>query len=131
MIIVPFQPEHMGHLRMMNDSHRHTSITDIAYNTLPAIGYIAYMNGWPVAAGFLRRLEPCYAHFDTFITNANLPSDMRHESLNAIVDTLIEQAKSLNLKGVIATTSDEGILKRANELGWHIIPQVLIGKQVT
>lgn len=94
--------------------------------TLPKIGHIALMNGQPIAAGFLRRLEPCYAQIDTLVSNAYFGSQIRHIGVSKVVEALIQDAKSLKLEGLIALSSDVGTLERAKSLGFHIVEQKII-----
>ena len=45
-----------------------------------------------------------------------------------MVDALLLEAKLLKLKGIIALTADEGILKRSQSIGFHVVPQTVIAK---
>lgn len=94
---------------------------------LPKIGYLAVLNSQPIAIGFLRRLEPCYAQIDTLVSNGYFGSQIRHQGIELVVNALLEEAKSLKLKGIVAHTADSGILKRAQELGFKPILQTIIG----
>lgn len=87
---------------------------------------MALLNGHPIAAGFLRRVEGNVAQLDCLTSNKHFGSIIRHQGIKLIVDTLINEAKALKLDGIIATTSDQGILKRAKELGFKVIPQTVI-----
>lgn len=115
----------------MLTSQKYEGICNITMRTLPKIGYIATLNDQPVAAGFLRRLEPCFAQIDTLTSNAYFGSKIRHEGIKLVVDTLIEEAKSLKLQGIISHTADEGILQRAKDLGFHVVPQIIIALPIT
>lgn len=110
----------------MLESQKYPDIHNIVYKTLPKIGYIATIDGMTVAAGFLRRVEPCFAQIDTLVSNAYCGSILRHEGITNIVDSLIEEAKKLKLKGIIAHTQDKGTLERAISMGFHVIPQTII-----
>lgn len=110
----------------MLESQKYEGIEHIKMKTLPKIGYIAYVDKMPVAAGFLRRLEPCYAHLDTLVSNAYCGSILRHEGVKGVVDTLIADAKRLKLEGIVAHTQDKGTLLRAEALGFRIVPQTII-----
>ena len=125
--IVPFRFKHFQALIDMLESQNYQGIQDIKMKTLPKIGYLAMYNGYPVAAGFLRRVEGNIAQLDGLTSNAYLGSIVRHHGVKAVVDTLIHDAKRLKLDGIIATTADEGVLKRAAELGFTLIPQKIIG----
>lgn len=98
--------------------------------TLPKIGYMALMNGHPIAAGFLRRVEGGYAQIDTLTSNKQFGSIVRHEGIKLIVDTLVNDAKDLKLKGIIAFTKDAGIIKRAEDIGFHVVEQSLIALRI-
>lgn len=110
----------------MLKSQNYLHISEITMKTLPKIGYIALMNKTPIAAGFLRRVEGGYAQMDCLTSNAMFGSLIRHEGVKAVVDSLLDEAKVLRLHGVIGFTSDAGVLKRAESLGFHIVPQTLI-----
>lgn len=94
--------------------------------SLPQIGYIATEGSTVVAAGFLRRVEGNMALLDTLATNKALSSDMRHDGISAVVDSLIKEAKRLELKYFMAFTVDDGIIQRAFDLGFAITNQRLI-----
>lgn len=116
----------MPMLLEMLESQKYPDLANICKKTLPKVGYIAFIDNMPVAAGFLRRLEPCYAHLDTLCSNAYCGSLLRHEGIKLVVDSLIEDAKRLKLKGIVAFTKDVGTLERAKTLGFHVIPQTMI-----
>lgn len=124
--IEPFKFKHLRLLLDMHASQNYMNISSITMKTLPKSGYIALMNGQPVAAGFLRRVEPCYAQIDTLVSNAYLGSIIRHEGIEKVVDELLAEAKRMKLEGIISMTSDTGVLSRAKLLGFHIVPQTVI-----
>lgn len=94
--------------------------------SLPAIGYITFIDGVPAAAGFLRKVEGGFGQLDTLVTNKRLPPDIRHEAIGGIVGKLIETSKHLELKGIISFTTDEGIVKRALSIGFQASPQFVL-----
>lgn len=102
----------------------------ITMKTLPKIGYIAFYNKVPVAAGFLARVEPNMGMLDSFTSNPYLGSQIRHEALKLVIDTLIDDAKRMKLKRIIAMSKDSGILNRALELGFVHIPYQFTIKQL-
>lgn len=87
--------------------------------SLPKIGYLALMNNHPIAAGFLRRVEGGYGQIDTLASNRHFGSLVRHEGISKVVNELINEAKLLKLHGIVSYTHDDGILKRANALGFQ------------
>lgn len=124
--IVPFRFKHFKQLLDMHQSQGAAVTSLLTYRTLPKIGFIAMLGEQPVAAGFLRRLEPCFAHLDTLVSSAHFGSQVRHQGVTAVVDALIKEAKRLKLEGLIATTDDKGTLLRAEGLGFHVLDQSVI-----
>lgn len=124
--ITPFKFQYYSKLIDMLESQNYPNVSAIQMRTLPKIGYIALLNGQPIAAGFLRKVEPCYAQIDTLVSNKHFGGIIRHEGIKKVVDSLLQDAKSLKLEGIIAHTSDDGVLKRALELGFHTIDQKII-----
>lgn len=124
--ITPFKFKHMPLLIDMHESQKYNDIKSIEYKTLPKIGYIATLGGQPIAAAFLRRVEPCYAQIDTLVSNAYAGAILRNDGIAKIIDQLISDAKRLKLKGIIAHTHDKQTLERAHALGFIIVPQTII-----
>lgn len=113
-------------LLSLHESQQYEKINTINYKTLPKIGVITYINDMPVAAGFLRRVEPCYAQIDTLVSNAYCGALIRNEGITKVVDYLINEAKRLKLSGIICHTQDKGTLLRAKTLGFHVVPETII-----
>lgn len=110
----------------MHTSRNYEGVSNITMRTLPKIGYIVFNGKTPIAAGFLRRLEPCYAQIDTLVTNAYCGSILRHQALEMVVSTLINDAKRLKLEGIICHTNNKDVIKRAEELGFHFVQQYIL-----
>lgn len=125
--IYPFRFKHLKHLHELLESNQYEGVSLITMRTLPKLGYIIFLDKTPIAAGFLRRLEPCFAQIDTLCSNKYFGSLIRHTGVEMIVDTLIADAKRLKLEGLICHTKDAGVLKRAESLGFHVIPETIIG----
>lgn len=89
--------------------------------TLPKIGYMAYLGDQPIAAGFLRRVEGGFAQMDTFVSNPHFGSQVRHNGIDGVKQALLSEAKLLKLEGIIALTSDLGIIGRAVETGFNVL----------
>jgi len=102
-------------------------IKDISYQTLPKIGYISILGNHPIAAGFLRKVEGGYGQLDTFVTNPYFGSQIRHLAIERIVDSLLLEAEVEDMKGIIAISEDQGIIDRAKEKGFFVIPQTILG----
>ena len=93
---------------------------------LPKIGYITMLNDQPIAAGFLRRMEGPYAQLENLISNPYFGSQVRHNGITLVVQALLDEAKSLKLKGVWAFTTDESIIRRSKTVGFVETPQILL-----
>lgn len=115
---------------MLSD-REYLGISTVNMQTLPKIGYIALLNKQPIAAGFLRRVEGGYAQLDTLVSNPYYGSLIRHEGIDKVVKALIDDAKDLKLHGIIAFSSDSGVLSRAETLGFTQINQSLIVLRTT
>ncbi len=89
--------------------------------TLPKIGYMAIMNGYPVAAGFLRKVEGGYAQLDTLTTAAHYGGQIRHKAIELVLTELLNEAKVLKLNGIIAFTDDISIIKRSQSMGFNVL----------
>jgi hypothetical protein len=133
MQIERFAPTHVPLIYALHESQGYEGLPSITLDNLPAIGFIA-LNIYtfeppaqPLAAGFLRMVEGGFAQIDTLVTNGRCPPDVRHAAVSAVVDALVSEAKALKLRGIMATTKDAGVLKRAEALGFKIISQTLIG----
>lgn len=126
-----FKLDCMPLLHEMLDSNSYVGVCDITYKTLPKIGFVAMLGSQPVAAGFLRRVEGGFAQMDTLTSNSAFGGMIRHEGIKLIVNELLESAKQLKLKGIIAFTSDEGIMSRAKSIGFHQVDQKLIAIKIS
>ena len=107
-------------------SQKYVGFDVITPEGLPKCGFIAHDSATLLAMGFLRIVEGGYAQIDTLVSNGDLSSAMRHEGISMVVNALIEQAKVLKLKGIIAFSEDTGVLSRAEALGFKTIPQTII-----
>lgn len=126
--LIPYNGYMLETLRKMHESQGYVDIDMLAHETLPKIGWIAmHFNdnnvGTAVAAGFLRMVEGGFAQIDTLVSNAEYSSEMRHLAISTVVDKLIEEAKKLNLHGILATSKDESTIKRAVSIGFHVISE--------
>lgn len=119
--IIPFRFKYLKSLIDLLESNDYIGISEVNMKTLPKIGYIALRQGHPIAAGFLRRVEGGYAQFDTLTTNKYMGSIIRHEGICKVVDALIQDAKDLQLRGIVAFSSDLGTIKRAEDFGFRIL----------
>lgn len=81
--------------------------------SLPQTGRIAIVNGNPIAIGFIRSIEGNFAMLDSFITNPDVDSLIRHQALDSIIAELLSFCQESGKYKVLAFTSDSGIKDRA------------------
>jgi hypothetical protein len=99
----------------------------VTYKALPKIGYIALLSNQPIAAGFLRKVEGnVVAQIDCLVSNPYYGSIIRHQAISGVVDRLITDAKEMKLKGILAFTKDGSVLKRASELNFQVVNQIIM-----
>lgn len=113
-------------LLMLHESQESILTNQLQPDHLPEVGFYAYNSAIPIAMGFLRKVEGGYGMIDTLVTNGDLPSETRHLGIQLVVDTIIEAAKTLKLKGIISLSSDTGVINRAISIGFHVVPQTAI-----
>ncbi len=129
MTVIKFQSHHLSILKYLY-STRSESSDHITLDLLPKNGLIIYSKNEPVCIGFMAKIEPCFGQLDGFVTNKNLSSETRHKALSLMVDRLIGIAKKKNIKGLVCHTKDEGILKRAESIGFHVVHEKIIAKML-
>ena len=98
---------------------------------IPALGIVAFERGTPFAAAFLRRCEGDFAIFDGLITDSLADSTQRNAGLDLITTQIIDIAKELKLKGIIAWSKDYFTLIRASRHGFVQLPQTVIALDLT
>jgi len=119
--LFPFKFKHFSDLIELHKLNNYQHTAAITMKRLPKIGYISYFGDSPIAAGFLRRVEGGYAQMDTLVSNPYFGSQIRHLAIDKVVKSLIEDAKTLDLEGIVAFTSDSGILNRALSMNFNIL----------
>ncbi len=124
--LVPFRFKYLKALHDLLESNNYQGIEVVNMKTLPKTGYIALMNGHPIAAGFLRRVEGGYGQLDTLTSNKHFGSIIRHQGIQLVTDALIQDAIDLRLHGLMAFSSDQGVLKRSVDKGWTEIKQTIM-----
>lgn len=128
MIVQEYQVSFFDSLIMMHETQDSEVSILLSPEYLPEIGFIAFEGSNPISAGFLRRVEGGFAQIDTLVTNADFDKNTRNQGLSAVVSVLIKTAKDLNLNGLMFLTSEESIIERAKELGFHYVNQVVMAK---
>jgi len=87
-------------------------------NDLPKNGLVVFDGEQAVAAGFIRLCEGNHGLFDSYITNPSVSPYIRDNALNELTLALIEEAKTLKLKVVLALTVDENTKVRSIKHGF-------------
>lgn len=128
--IVPFKFKHLSLLQEMLESQHYQNVESVSMKSLPKIGYIALLNKEPIAAGFLRRIEGGFAQLDGLTSNAFFGSLIRHQGVSKVVESLLEDARNLKLKGVLAYTKDKSVVKRALIIGFNVVDQTVLSIKI-
>lgn len=128
--VVPFKFKYYPLLIEMLTDRNFPCIETVTMQTLPKIGYIAFLSKQPIAAGFLRRVEGGYAQIDTLVSNPYFGSKIRNEGIDKVVNWLINDAKDLKLNGILAFTGEPSIIERAKDKGFTVFEQKLIGMRL-
>lgn len=89
---------------------------------LPAIAYIACEDATPIALGSLRKIEGNLAMLDSFITDPEKSSEIRHEALKQLTSILLEEAKKCGIQKIIALTEEESLMLRGYHEGFGYVP---------
>lgn len=93
---------------------------------MPALGWIIYAEGSPVATAFLRKVEGGFAQLDGLATNPHYPADGRDKALDELVTHVMSEAKRLKFKAVTATSRDKHTLLRSQRHGFTSTSHVYI-----
>ncbi len=111
----------------MHERQESPTVAYLTARNTPTYGWIAYDDEeQPIAAGFLRRVEGHAGQFDTFVSNPDMPSAMRHTALSKICENLLNDAKTLKLEGIISYTQDKTIIERAEAIGFSRLPHAVL-----
>ena len=129
--LVPFRFKYLQALKSMLEEQNCDIVANVTMKTLPKIGYLAMLNGYPLAAGFLRQVEGKIGQIDGLTSNPNFGSLARHKAINLIVCTLIEDAKRLKLQGLLAFTNDASIIERGSTYGFKQLQHTVIAMKLT
>lgn len=93
---------------------------------LPNVGFIAYKEGQPVAAAFLRNCEGGVGVFDSMITNPKTPLFTRHIAIEILIDKVMIYARENRVRRLLAFTTNDGILRRSKKRGFVQQPHSVI-----
>lgn len=101
-------------------------------DTLPAVGYVVHTsNSLGVAAGFIRQVEGGYGMLDGYLTNPDVPPEIRHEALDALTAALLEEAKQLGISQLFAFSVDKNTIVRSQRHGFQQLGHVVIAAKLS
>ena len=95
-------------------------------NDLPNIGYMAFHDDSPVAVIFLRLVEGRMGIIDGLCTDPKARPDIRNRAIDLLVERVMERAKELEFKKVIAWSQDAHTLERSLKHGFERMPDSMI-----
>ena len=95
--------------------------SDVA-DDLPEHGCVVTENGHIVAAAFIRPCGRNIAIFDGLISDPSQSAESRNEAQDLAISKMLEVAKELKLKGIIAWASEENTIMRAERHGFQQLP---------
>jgi hypothetical protein len=91
--------------------------TEIAFN-LPHFGYICFQGPMPVAVAFLRQIEGDMGMFEGLCSNPECGPELRSEAIDGLIQQLIETARGIGIKSVLAWSKDKNTLERSLRHGF-------------
>lgn len=86
--------------------------------TLPSTGFIAEYDGVPAAAVWLYRTDSAMSVMEWLVTNKQVSATGRHESINALLQTVITTAKELGCDIIFTSCNNEGLIRRYEGVGF-------------
>lgn len=122
--VLDFDP--VFHVKHLYDWFKMRNLNLELINELPKVGCMAFYKDLGIAAAFLRMVEPHYALLDGLITNPEALAPLRSDSIDACVKHVIQKAKDLKVKSVLAHIVDAGVLKRSEKHGFKKLPDSMI-----
>jgi N-acetylglutamate synthase-like GNAT family acetyltransferase len=102
----------------------------VSSDELPGHTFCAVNDGEIVAIAGLRLAEGPMCLIDSMATNQKCEGFERYAAINALTKTILEKAKELGFKVIIATTKEETIEKIAIKHGFGHTDQIVIAKEL-
>lgn len=93
---------------------------------IPATGFVVLTEGVVAAFAFIRLVEGGFGQLDGLTSNPSLPGEIRSQAIDAVVERLINEAKVMKLKKLIAFSRDNNTLERSVKHGFSPMPHTLI-----
>jgi hypothetical protein len=124
MQVVAFEPKlHLSHISSWLEARK---ISVPNSKEFPKLGLVVQYEGKPIAMGFLRMVEGNYAQLDGMTTNPEASPELRNRANDVLTQNLLDTAKRLKIKKIIAFTLDENTLMRSFRHGFVKLSHSLI-----
>jgi hypothetical protein len=122
-------------IRLLNKNTEIGKVNDfmpfpVTAEELPRHTFCAVANDEIVAIAGLRLMEGDICMIDSMASNQNFESTVRHEALDCLTKQLLDVAKSLSFKKVLAFTREDCIINRAERHGFNLTKQKIIIKEI-
>lgn len=102
----------------------------IEANELPGHTFCAVVGGKIVAIAGFRLMEGEICFIDSMATDQKVEGKIRHEALDKLTIMMLKMAKDLGFKKIFATTIHDCIVKRAENHGFRVLNQTVIGREL-
>lgn len=96
---------------------------------IPRVGFIAWDENDPLAAGFIRRVEKCdFGILDGLISNPDCQGMRTNQALDLLVKKISEEAEKIGLRRLLAITNNKHVYRRSAWHGFETLPHLAITK---
>ncbi len=124
MILVEFDDE--LHAPLVRGWLKARNLSEDLIENPPVIGLVCFHNEVPIACGFLRQVEGNLGLFDGLCTNPKMTSEVRHHALDFLVSEIINIARSMEMRCIMAWSVDNGTLSRSERHGFQRLKHQMI-----
>lgn len=92
----------------------------------PNLGFMAFCDGLPLVAGFLRTAEGALGIIEGLIASPEATGKLRSDAINAVIDEILGTASLHAMKRIMATTNNPAVIERAKLYGFRKSDQIVI-----
>lgn len=96
----------------------------------PGHTFCALYDGKIAAVAGLRMVEGKMCLLDSMASNQSVPGAIRDEALDELTETICLKAVELGFTTILASTKEKCILDRALRLGFKVVGQILMVKEL-
>lgn len=118
MKLIPYNPNNSAHLNMLREMLIARDMSELHSAGVPEHSWIVVENDQPIAFGGLRKVEGGMAIMDSYLTNPNAPSDLRHKALEWLTYKLIKISRHYLVTKLLAFSQSDEIFNRAKSHGF-------------